>query len=142
MTIAVKKITCLKDVSNIIHIHNATWNHSPGIIDLLENSTECFVLYDPDMDRIFGYLFLEEDVDAGFVEINDLAIDPNERGKGYGKILLAAVMNKYKNLKLNADATNSKLIEFYKQFGFQIECVLENYYSVTKDAVRMIWKLK
>jgi ribosomal protein S18 acetylase RimI-like enzyme len=142
MTTTIKKISDLKDVREIIHIHNATWEHSPGIIDLLENSSECFILFDSDINRVVGYLFLEEDPEGGFAEINDLAIDPEQRKKGYGKILLKGVMNDYTKLKLNADSTNSKLIEFYKKFGFEIECVLENYYSVTKDAVRMVWKPK
>ena len=55
-------------------------------------------------------------------------------------MLLDHAMQKYTYLKLNADATDKNLLNFYLQAGFKREAVLENYYSVDKDAVRMFGK--
>ena len=136
----VRTITSLSDVSQLVRIHNTTWHHSLGIIDLLENASECFLLVERGSGKVAGYLFLETDSERGFVEINDLAIDPAHRQQGGGRMLMQHALAHYDYLKLNADATNQKLIDFYWHLGFKTESVLENYYAIDKDALRMVWR--
>lgn len=140
MDFKIRNISSLKDVSEVIKIHNQTWNNSSGIIDLLENGTECFILDEMAARKIVGYLFVEKDESSGFFEINDMAIDPAYRGKGCGKILMKHALSSYDYIKLNANSSKKNLIEFYEKLGFTTETVLENYYSINEDALRMVWK--
>ena len=140
MSFSVHTISSLREVSELIKLHNHAWNNSTGIIDLLENATECFLLEADENQNVIGYLFVERDNEKSFWEINDIVIDPAYRKQGLGKMLLDYAMQKYDYIKLNADASNKNLINFYLQAGFKREAVLENYYSIDKDAVRMFWK--
>ena len=140
MSYSLQTISSLKEVGQLIKLHNKAWNNSTGIIDLLENATECFLLRDDVSTKMIGYIFIEKDTEKNFWEINDIVIDPLYRKQGLGKMLLEHVMKNFEYLKLNADATNTNLIHFYLQAGFKQEAVLENYYSIDKDAVRMFWK--
>jgi len=139
MTFTIKPIQSLKDVSLLIRLHNIIWQNSTGIIDLLENSTYCHLLFEDKSGTLAGYLFIEDDTEKGFGEINDIVVDPKYRRLGCGKILLENVMKVYKNIKLNADATNKELLRFYQSCGFEEESVIENYYAIDRDAVRMTW---
>ena len=140
MPYEIKSITCLREVNEIVRLHNRVWNNSPGIIDLLENATECFILVNTDIPKVVGYLFVEEDTEKGFWELNDLAVDPDDRGHGGGRLLMEKAKHSYPFLKLNASIDNTSLIEFYKRLGFETEAIMENYYAINADAVRMVWK--
>jgi ribosomal protein S18 acetylase RimI-like enzyme len=142
MNYEVMELTSLKDVSELIRIHNEVWDNSTGIIDLLENSTECLILKNTQLHKVVAYLFLERDKEGGFIEINDIAVDPDHRKKGYGKILMNHALGRYNYLKLNVDATNQKVIDFYRHLGFETEATIENYYSINKDALRLFWRKK
>jgi ribosomal protein S18 acetylase RimI-like enzyme len=140
MSYEVQAIASLNHISELIRIHNAVWDRSSGIIELLENSTECFILLDTQAQKVIAYLFLEHDKEGGFAEINDIAVDPNHRRKGCGKILMKYALDRYNYLKLNVDATDQKAINFYQQLGFETEAIIENYYKINKDALRMVWR--
>lgn len=111
---------------------------SLGILDLLTQATECFVL-ENDQNEIVGYAFVEEDNRRGFVELQDLAVLAQHRGKNGGRILMEAIMKKYRCIKLIARSTNDKLIDFYRKMGFQTEYRIENYYEINEDGLRMVW---
>lgn len=63
------------------------------------------------------------------IHIDDMWVDKDHRGKGYGKALLAELENRFKDKGLN----NINLVscafqapEFYKKCGFKTEFVREN----------------
>ena len=90
----VKRLVSLKVVNEIVALHNEVWNNSTGIIDLLKNATDCFVLIDKD-DHVIGYAFVEEDRKGGFVELHDIVVSSKSRGQGRGRLLLQSVKRKY-----------------------------------------------
>jgi ribosomal-protein-alanine N-acetyltransferase len=140
MNYQIRTIESLNQISEVIRIHNLVWKNSTGIIELLENSTECFVLVDAEFQKVIAYLFIEHDKEGGFAEINDIAVHPEHRGKGYGKILMKHALDRYNYLKLNVDATDHKAINFYQKLGFETVATIENYYTINKDALRMVWQ--
>jgi ribosomal protein S18 acetylase RimI-like enzyme len=137
----VKKLSSLKIINEIVALHNEVWNNSTGIIDLLKNASDCFVLYGKG-DHVIGYAFMAEDRKRGFVELHDLAVSQKHRGLGGGKLLLQAIMNKYRRIKLIVRESNTRLVDFYRSQGFELESVFENYYDVNKDGARMSWQKK
>jgi ribosomal protein S18 acetylase RimI-like enzyme len=124
-------------VSEIINLHNLVWDNSTGIIDLLKNSSRC--LYIRRSGVLAGYAFVEEDKARGFVELQDVAVAPDFRGRGIGKSLVRAVMSLYPRVKLIARADNEPLIRLYRELGFEEDSRMENYYEIGRDGIRMSW---
>jgi ribosomal protein S18 acetylase RimI-like enzyme len=137
----VEHLLSLEVVNAIVALHNEVWNNSTGIIDLLKNSSDCFVLFD-EQNHVIGYAFVEEDRKRGFVELQDIAVSPKQQGRGGGKILMQSIMEKYGRIKLIVRESNAHLIAFYKNLGFELESVIENYYDINEDGVRMSWQKK
>ncbi len=137
----VEHLLSLKIINAIVSLHNEVWNNSTGIIDLLKNSSDCLVLFDEN-DHVIGYAFVEEDKKRGFIELQDLAVSPKNQGQGGGKLLMQSIMEKYSRIKLIVRESNTRLIAFYKNLGFELESVIENYYDINEDGARMAWQKK
>jgi ribosomal protein S18 acetylase RimI-like enzyme len=135
----VKHLSSLKIINEIVSLHNEVWNNSTGIIDLLKNSSDCLVLFDEN-DHVIGYAFAEEDKKRGFIELQDLVVSPKYQGQSGGKILMRSIMRKYNRIKLIVRESNARLIAFYKNLGFELESVIENYYDISEDGARMSWQ--
>ena len=138
MSTQIKTFSGLEEIREILKIHDDAWNHSHGILDLLKNSSECFILF-VDNANMAGYAFIEEDKERGFIELQDIAISSAYRGKGYGKLLMKKIMDKYSWIKLIARAQDLALISFYKYLGFSEDFLIENYYNIGEDGLRMSW---
>jgi len=70
---SVQAVQGLDRISEIIALHNEIWKYSTGIIDLLKNSSGCYVLID-NAGKLIGYAFIEEDRKRGFTELQDIAV--------------------------------------------------------------------
>lgn len=135
---SVQTLQGLERIGEIIELHNKTWKNSPGIIDLLKNSSRCFVLIDSS-GKLIGYAFAEDDRDRGYTELQDIAVSSSCQNSGGGALLMQAVMNCSSRVKLIARLNNQPLIRFYTRLGFKQETVIENYYNIGEDGVRMSW---
>jgi ribosomal protein S18 acetylase RimI-like enzyme len=138
MSPRVDPVPGLETVSEIIALHNVAWHHSTGIIDLLRCSTHCFVLRDDD-DRVVGYAFLEHDPARGHAELQDVVVSQELRGRGLGRLLLHAAMDACERIKLIAHENDAAIVGFYEKLGFSREAVIENYYAIGDDGLRMSW---
>ena len=138
MAARVADLSALKTVREVIALHDEVWNRSPGIHELLLNSTRCFVLL-TDEEKVSGYAFVEEDRPRGFVELQDVVVSPRSRGQGYSALLMDAVMAAYPRVKLVVRAQNAPLVALYEKLGFVPESRIENYYDVGVDGLRMTW---
>ena len=134
---AIERVSWLSRVRDIIEIHDATWSRSTGILDLLAKSTECFVIVDEE-GRVRGYCFVEEDRRRGFFELQDIAVGPDHRNRGLGRTLMASVMSACPGIKLMTRA-GRPAVSFFRGLGFVQEQIVENYYDVGEDALRMSW---
>lgn len=138
MGFAVDTVDGLWTIAEVIALHDEAWKHSTGIIELLKRSTSCFVVTD-DEDAVVAYAFVEEDARRGHVELQDIVVAPWLRGRGVGQLLLGAVMAAHDRIKLIAHADDDAVVGFYEKLGFVREAVIENYYSVDEDGLRLAW---
>lgn len=138
MRFAVGTMRELDVISKVIAVHDTAWPNSTGIVDLLRCSTDCFVITDGD-DEVVGYAFTERDELRGHSELQDIAVSLRHRGQGLGKRLLRAVLKSNRRVKLVANADDPAVIGFYERMGFAREAVIENYYAVGHDGLRMSW---
>ncbi|MDD4107490.1 MAG: GNAT family N-acetyltransferase [Prolixibacteraceae bacterium] len=72
-----------------------------------------------------------------------IAVLPEFQGKGTGKKLMEYILElaqkkKFHRVSLETRKSDSKLINFYKNFGFKIKEDLPGYYKKGEDGVRMI----
>jgi ribosomal protein S18 acetylase RimI-like enzyme len=83
---------------------------------------------------------LEEESLVGFAAVRRdgyilfLAVDPDHRGEGFGKRLIARVADNYSSVTCHARTTNQPAIGFYENLGFEIERRIDSYYEDGGDA--------
>ncbi|MCY1719900.1 GNAT family N-acetyltransferase [Prolixibacteraceae bacterium Z1-6] len=81
------------------------------------------------------------------LRIYSIAILPEYQNIGIGSYLVDYVKNmanenEYKNILIEVDAKNNKLINWYKTNGFKQLSVLKDYYGIGEDALKMEYKCK
>lgn len=99
-----------------------------SMIDLYLQDSTMFVLKSND---VIGEICVL-DVGNGLLEIKNLAIYPQYQRKGYGKMLIEFVCNKYKNdfNFIQVGTGDSTLtIPFYEKCGFEKSHILKNFFK-------------
>jgi mycothiol synthase len=90
----------------------------------VESAGEHFLAYDPSRpDTPVGVVSLTGGAESGLVELTYLGVVPSERGRGYGRALLAfaaaeAARSRAAALVLNVDARNEPALRLYRRHGF------------------------
>jgi ribosomal protein S18 acetylase RimI-like enzyme len=90
-----------------------------------------YALVDPDYDSesIVGFAATRRD---GYILF--LAVNPEYRGEGFGRQLVAAVAEDHSSVTCHARANNESALGFYEHIGFEIERRVEGYYEDNGDA--------
>lgn len=94
--------------------------------------------------RLVGALILFHH--AGHVRIYSIAVAPEHRGRGTGQSLvrLAKVLARRRKcpaLTLEAENSDSALIRWYQQQGFEMTETLADYYGPGRSACRMVCRV-
>ncbi len=92
--------------------------------------------------RATVYLYIEPDADdlIGFAAVrNDgyllfLAVAPEYQGEGFGKRLVARVVEEHQQVSCHARTTNRGALSFYDHLGFEIVRRIDDYYEDGGDA--------
>ncbi|KAG6604797.1 hypothetical protein SDJN03_02114, partial [Cucurbita argyrosperma subsp. sororia] len=100
-----------------------------------------------------GLLFLDLDGEVvGYVmyswpsslyaTIAKLAVKENYRRQGHGEALLKAAIEKCRTrniqrIGLHVDPLRTAAVTLYKKLGFQVDSLIQGYYSADRDAYRM-----
>lgn len=74
--------------------------------------------------------------------ITKLAVKENYRGQGHGEKLLKAAVQKCRTrnvhrISLHVDPSRTAAMQLYKKLGFQVDTLVEGYYSSDRNAYRM-----
>lgn len=77
--------------------------------------------------KIVGYIGTEEISEE--THIINMAVAPGERGKGYGKRLLEAVLDDENVFFLEVRASNVAAQKLYEKYGFEKVGARKNYYE-------------
>ncbi|KAL0320314.1 UNVERIFIED_CONTAM: hypothetical protein Sradi_5292900 [Sesamum radiatum] len=77
-----------------------------------------------------------------YASITKLAVKENYRGQGLGEALLKAAIQKCKTrnihrISLHVDPSRIAAMNLYKKLGFQVDSLVECYYSSDRNAYRM-----
>lgn len=124
---------CFSDPWSISMLEGSLNNENYKLYVLMENGS------------IIGYGGIMAVLDEG--DIVNIAVHPACRKKGYGKMLLSALINEARNmgvvlLHLEVRASNISARALYEKFGFSIDGIRRGYYSFPKeDAVLMTLRI-
>lgn len=80
------------------------------------------------------------------IRIFSIVVDPEAQGNGIGRMLLnqareIAREKGAERISLEADASNQKLINWYKKEGFESTELLTDYYEEGKDGMRLVYHM-
>ncbi|KAG5020915.1 hypothetical protein AAZX31_06G274800 [Glycine max] len=79
---------------------------------------------------------------SSYATITELAVKEQWRGQGHGEALLKAAIQKCSTSKvlrimLHVDPLRTPAVNLYKKHGFQVDTLVEGYYSSDRNAYRM-----
>ena len=98
-----------------------------------------------DGDDVVGYVVADTMPNHGtnIGHVKDLAVDPDRRGEGIGRLLLSEALGRLfvdgaGRVKLEVRAGNDRARTLYRDFGFQTHHVVPGYYDDGEDAHVMV----
>ncbi|WP_049927017.1 GNAT family N-acetyltransferase [Halopiger goleimassiliensis] len=86
------------------------------------------------------YCYLQDGDLIGFAAVRRdgyilfLAVDPEHRGEGIGKKLVARVADDHETITCHARTSNENALQFYEHLGFEIKRRIDDYYEDGGDA--------
>ncbi len=91
----------------------------------------------PEQSRVIGYVGFK--LQPGGAHISTIAVHPDWRGKGLGKLLLLTTMEKVLELEvsvvsLEVRPSNQVAQQLYRKYGFRFKGVRRGYYRDGEDA--------
>lgn len=130
------RIATLNDINGIKAVENrcfsTPWSENM-IISSIENG--CIMVVVEIDNKVVGYAGLYPSGD-----ITNVAVIPNEQGKGYGtelvkELIKVAKINDIEKLFLEVRVSNIKAIKLYEKCGFEKISVRKKYYKDGEDAL-------
>jgi len=88
-----------------------------------------FLYRDRSGDRLVGFATVRRD---GYILF--LAVDPDYRGQGFGRRLVASVADQHATVTCHARTTNEDALAFYDSLGFERKDRVDGYYQDGGDA--------
>ena len=131
-----------EDVRGLLLVFNETWGAETlsELIASLQDAT-CLLAKNDNTGKVAGYVFYEKDPRSDFIEITDIGVASYFRGKGYGRALVQNVCNQFEgHVKLCVKHSNVVAKCLYESLGFETTQIIQNYYGVGEDGLRMEWK--
>lgn len=92
--------------------------------------------------ELVGYILLLTRKNSGWWRIYSIAVAPEQRGKGYARMLVTHVITqanlaKAEGIRLEVKVTNKSAISLYQALGFEVQDILPGYYADGQDGYRM-----
>jgi ribosomal protein S18 acetylase RimI-like enzyme len=100
-----------------------------GFFENAYRRSTVYVYVDSGRRQLVGFAAVRRD---GYILF--LAVDPDYRGEGFGKRLVARVADNHSTVSCHARSTNRSALQFYRHIGFEIQRRIDNYYEDGGDA--------
>lgn len=122
---------------------DSPWPEKEFLYELHENPFSCVQVLEED-GKIVGYIDWWILYDKA--QLANIAVDPDYRGRGYGKQLLEACIRDAnekgcETLSLEARVSNTPAISLYHSYGFIDAAIRKRYYENGEDAILMVLPL-
>ena len=121
------------------------------VLDIVDNWTRTIFFEEIKNPFSYNFVLAWRDIIIGYlnfwivpdgIELNNIAIHENFRGKGYGKLLLQFLIEcgkVFKSERIFLEVKEDNLIaqNLYKKYGFKEIYIRKRYYSDNKNAIVM-----
>ncbi|MEM1982566.1 MAG: ribosomal protein S18-alanine N-acetyltransferase [Sulfolobales archaeon] len=144
MSAAVIREAKIEDIRYIVDIEKRSFKYpypALAFITLMKLYPKYFLVCEY-RGNVIGYVSAAIDRD-GSGHIISIAVDPEYRGRGVGRLLMEAVESKcskdgINRFKLEVAVSNLVAIKMYSSLGYRVSGVMKNYYPDGEDAYLMI----
>lgn len=135
----------VEDLNEVLEIEAASFSKPWTEDHFLDELNSCFshpmVALAPG-GAVAGYLCLKQVLDVDEAEILDVAVEPSQRGRGIGRILVDWALSfcrerGVRTAFLEVRAGNVEAIALYRRMGFNEAGVRKKYYDNGDDAMVM-----
>ncbi len=131
------------DIPSILVIEQLSFSHpwtKQHFLYEIEQNPFAFMFVAREGDHILGYIDFWITFETG--QVNNVAVHPQLRKKGIGRLLIADAMNRMhrggcQRVTLEVRVSNASAIRLYESFGFKTLLTKEKYYEDQEDALFM-----
>ena len=136
-----------RDLSAIEEIERRSyptpWSRSMFAGELAKPSSVCLGAFEPETDRLLGYLIVSRYVDAWHVM--NLAVHPARRRNGIALRLLGELFERTaddgrRGYTLEVRVSNVDAIRLYERMGFRSSGVRRGYYTDNREDALIMWR--
>ena len=137
----------LRDLNAIEEIERSAyptpWSRSMFASELAKPSSLCLGAFEPETDKLIGYLIISRYVDAWHVM--NVAVAPESRRQGVASALLRRLLDDTRHdaqrgYTLEVRVSNVGAIALYERFGFRAKGVRRGYYTDNREDALIMWK--
>ena len=120
------------------------WSLAMFVLELSKPSSVCLAAVQPNGSRngrLLGYLICSRYADAW--HLMNIAVDPPERRRGLGAMLLGRLIDtagQDASYTLEVRPSNAGAIVLYEQFGFRSAGMRPRYYQDTGEDALIMWR--
>jgi [ribosomal protein S18]-alanine N-acetyltransferase len=137
----------LGDLNAIEEIERRTyptpWSRSMFAGEIAKPSSICVGAFDPDTDKVVGYLIIARYVDAWHVM--NIAVVPELQRRGIATLLLEHLFeltsdDPHRGYTLEVRVSNQAAIKLYESLGFKSRGIRRGYYTDNHEDALIMWK--
>jgi [ribosomal protein S18]-alanine N-acetyltransferase len=136
----------LKDLNAIEQIERVSyptpWSRSMFAGEIGKPSSLCLGAFEPETDRLVGYLIVSRYVDAWHVM--NVAVAPEHRRRGIAGSLLQELFERTaedeRGYTLEVRVSNADAIALYEKLGFRSHGIRRGYYTDNREDALIMWR--
>jgi [ribosomal protein S18]-alanine N-acetyltransferase len=137
----------LRDLNAIEDIERVSyptpWSRSMFAGEIGKPTSLCLGAFEPETDRLVGYLIVSRYVDAWHVM--NVAVAPEHRRQGIAGRLLSELFDRTgaddrRGYTLEVRVSNSDAIALYEKLGFRSHGVRRGYYTDNREDAVIMWR--
>lgn len=108
------------------------FHYDREFFDELYTDEFVYVYLSPHREELVGFTIIRQ---RGYMSL--LAVKAEERGNGYGRLILEDSVEHFEEIECHVRETNRRAISFYKDFGFELVSIDEKYYDNGDDGLHL-----
>jgi ribosomal-protein-alanine N-acetyltransferase len=136
----------LLDLSSIEEIERVSyptpWSRSMFAGEIGKPTSLCLGAFEPETDRLVGYLIVSRYVDAWHVM--NVAVAPDHRRRGIAGALLRELFDRTaedeRGYTLEVRVSNADAIALYEKLGFRSHGIRRGYYTDNREDALIMWR--